>query len=230
MGIAHICLECGQGLARVRVQLDPHYGLPLVSCPRCHAVAVRRLSPAMKQWQAIKRTALSFGTLGLQVVVALAIITLTITAIISLERGEFRLGRASPPREYYFGVAMLLGVLPLFTGAWLTFAFGHMKLRFALIGWVSVIIAGLLVIGLGVGMVDDVTGIQYEQFGFGAFGAGAWLGLTEYVLPWAGIFALLLMFTLVGIPPGRLGVKLFAFARCRHRCWMMKRRRLRRSA
>ena len=229
MGIAHICLECGQGLARVRVQLDPHYGLLLVSCPRCHAVAVRRPSPAMKQWQAIKRSGLSFGALGLQAVVALALITLTILAIISLERGEFRLGRAFPSREYYFGLAMLLGVLPLFTGAWLTFAFRHVKLRFALFGWASVIVTGLLVIGLGVGMFDDVTGQQYEQIGFGAFGAGAWLGLTQYVLPWSGIFELLLMFTLAGIPPGRLGVKLFAFARCRHRCWMMKRRRLRRS-
>lgn len=82
----------------------------------------------------------------------------------------------------------------------------------------------------GVGMFDDMTGQQYEQIGFGAFGAGAWLGLTQYVLPWSGIFALLLMFTLAGIPPGRLGVKLFAFARCRHRRWMLKRRRLRRSA
>lgn len=230
MGIAHICLECGQGLARVRVQLDPHYGLPLVSCPRCHAVAVRRPSPAMKQWQAIKRSGLSFGALGLQAVVALALITLTILAIISLERGEFRLGRAFPSREYYFGLAMLLGVLPLFTGAWLTFAFRHVKLRFALFGWASVIVTGLLVIGLGVGMFDDVTGQQYEQIGFGAFGAGAWLGLTQYVLPWSGIFALLLMFTFAGIPPGRLGVKLFAFARCRQRRWMLKRRRLRRSA
>lgn len=229
MGIAHICMECGQGLSRVRAQLDPHYGLSLVTCPRCEVVAVRHLSPAMKQWQAIKRSIVSFGVLGLQVALTVALLTLTIAAIISLQQGEFSPGRGLPVREYYFGLVMLLGVLPMFTGAWLTFAFRHLKLPTVLVGWVIVIISLLSFIGIMVGIVDDVSSLQYELLGFRAYGAGVWIGLTSYVLPCMGLFALMMMMTLVGIIPGRLGTRLFTFARRRQQRWLMKQRRLRRS-
>lgn len=42
VGRAHICIQCGLSLARVHAPPDPHYGLPVVVCPRCHAASVRR--------------------------------------------------------------------------------------------------------------------------------------------------------------------------------------------
>jgi hypothetical protein len=45
VAISHVCMGCGLDLARVRAAPDPHYGLPLVTCPRCAGLFALALAP-----------------------------------------------------------------------------------------------------------------------------------------------------------------------------------------
>ncbi len=51
MAISHVCLRCGFDLARSRALLDPFYRIPIVRCPRCQSVQVRRKHPLLKYQQ-----------------------------------------------------------------------------------------------------------------------------------------------------------------------------------
>jgi hypothetical protein len=55
MPMAHVCAGCGENLARVRALIEPHYGLPLIVCPRCESPCVRRRHPIVAGWRAAWR-------------------------------------------------------------------------------------------------------------------------------------------------------------------------------
>lgn len=51
MARSHICLSCGLDVGRIAPVIDPLYGLPLVHCPRCAGVSVRRVADVRATWR-----------------------------------------------------------------------------------------------------------------------------------------------------------------------------------
>ena len=54
MPLAHTCHGCGTSLYRVPARIDPVYGLPLVTCPACAGVVVRRKHPTRGTLRAVR--------------------------------------------------------------------------------------------------------------------------------------------------------------------------------
>lgn len=69
MAISHLCTTCGLDLARVRAAVDPHYGLPLVCCPRCRHYQFRRKYPILRRWKQARRILNSFFHLTLRAII-----------------------------------------------------------------------------------------------------------------------------------------------------------------
>ena len=230
MGIAHVCLECGQGLARIRVVRDPHYGLPLVICPRCSWASVRRKNPSTRMWHDILRHFTALGFLFAQVALGFVLLGLTVAAVGSLQQGEFRLGRSTTMNGYWFGVIMLLVVLPTVTGTWLTAGFSHIKRHYIFMTWVGVVSVILLLIALILGLSGEVRGVSFAAYEAMSNYQRGLSGFSEYVPPFFGILAIMMVFTLGGIPLGHLVLGFLGVVRRKHWRWCLKRRRLRRSA
>src|SRR5262245_7451405 len=120
MAIAQICLDCGLDLARIRIRQDPHYGLPIVHCPRCEAVSVRRVHPLAVAWKTIRRVDWSLTVLLVQIIFALAFTTATLISTYSLAIGLWTIASGNAGSDiYWFLLVPPLIVAPL-TGAWLT--------------------------------------------------------------------------------------------------------------
>ncbi|MCA9286762.1 MAG: hypothetical protein KDA22_16175, partial [Phycisphaerales bacterium] len=81
MAIAHHCLACGMDLAPVRADRTNPYGLPLVHCPRCRTVVVRRRDPLIRLWRQVRRTGLVLGRLAFNVAVLSGCTVLSAVAI-----------------------------------------------------------------------------------------------------------------------------------------------------
>lgn len=65
MAIAHVCTACGEDLALIAPEREPHYGWMLVRCPRCDAPAVRREHAVRALWRrARKRSKAAAGLFG----------------------------------------------------------------------------------------------------------------------------------------------------------------------
>lgn len=230
MGIAHVCLECGQGLAMVRPQRDPHYGLPLVTCPRCSWSCVRRKNPSTRMWHDMLRRFTAMGFLLAQVSLCVLLLGLTIAAVGSLQQGEFRLGRSTTMNGYWFGVIMLLVVLPTMTGTWLTAGFSHLRRSKVFLVWLGLVSIILLLIAIILGLSGEVDGIPFATYQAMTNYQRGLSGFGEYVPAFFGILAIMTVFTLGGIPLGHLVLGFLGVVRRKHWRWCLKRRRLRRSA
>jgi hypothetical protein len=127
MAISHLCLSCGHDLARIRVRRDPHYALPMVTCPDCGTAAVRRRHPSLQAWRTLLRVETSLFALAFQLAFLAAFATGVVSACVVASE-QYLGGYAAVPEEFQ-GVAAILafGVMPIALGAWLTAGLGHLR-------------------------------------------------------------------------------------------------------
>lgn len=52
--MSHVCQGCGWDLASLRPGPDPHYGMTILTCPSCHAHAVRVRDPIIPGWRRLR--------------------------------------------------------------------------------------------------------------------------------------------------------------------------------
>lgn len=150
MSRTHICLGCGFELAGVRAPPDPHYGLPVVVCPRCELACVRHpKDPLIALFHNGLRLRRSLLSLGCQLILAFAIAA-SFAGMFMTYTDEFLEPRGLTPaesirvlfsgglstREYGYSAAgemamMAVGFITgaIFTGAWLTSCLGHIRRR-----------------------------------------------------------------------------------------------------
>ena len=85
---SHICPSCLMELSTVRALADPHYGLPVVVCPRCSLACVRTKHPDQAFWQRFRRR---WGALRLifAKVLATTLMSLIMWGLVSLSVDVF---------------------------------------------------------------------------------------------------------------------------------------------
>lgn len=144
MVIAHICLQCGLDLARIRVSRDPHYGLPLVVCPRCSTACVRRRHLIEQGWRTTRRLIRSLLALGGQLLAVVIIGSAMSSAALGLDRAMMRHDLNWLLEEERVLLIFALLVIPIINGAWLSATTRHWRrgaawtawlLALVLIGW-----------------------------------------------------------------------------------------------
>lgn len=227
MAIAHICLDCGWDLARVRPRMEPYYGLSIVRCPRCDGASVRRVHPLLKGWKSLRRVDWAMTILVVQIILASAATAATVLAVVSLvaATGMVIADKAGSDIAWFFFVPLAV-VAPL-VGAWLTAGLGHHR---RLIVWLLWIAWTTLVALVAVVSPFVVTG----KFDFAEIGLGTASTAQVAIAAVAWFFALwmtgLLIFmtaAAVGIPLGMAFLWMAARARTQQWRW---RRRMRRKA
>ncbi len=202
MAISHLCLQCGFDLARVRPQRDPHYGLPLVHCPKCETAAVRRRHPVWRGWRNGRRTVRSLFqfvfrvgfTLGLMVV-SCGMIAYLFRRYMEYDLIDDDLIRIILPQAI---------TLSLVTGFWLATAFRHGKQPWVWTVWMMVMFPAL--------QLTALFAYQDQLFGH-------WINLPEGILwiTWDSIrwtayqsiplylmYCCVMVVALMGVPLGKL--------------------------
>ncbi len=218
MAISHLCLSCGFDLARVRARPDPHYALPLVSCPDCGTAAVRRMHPSLRAWRTVVRLKTSLAVLVFQLALLIGFAS-AVVAVCVLVGEEWVRGELAVSDRLELIVAILaFGVLPVLLGTWLTAGLSHVK---RLRAWLAFAILALVLISLDcVGEpvarhLLDGCGLSLQQTDFRWDRFGARLVLLAAIMTTA----------IAGIPPGMLVRAGYRQWRCRS--WRARRRRLR---
>ncbi len=155
MAISHVCLGCGLDLARVRAAPDPHYGLPLVVCPRCGAACVR-VHPSRIGWRGTRRVRRATAGLAAQSAIILASAAITTTAAIAMAVERFNPRAAveefiavvqgeedlmTTGALLVAGALLALGAL---VGLWLSATLRHMGAPRAILLWGAVVQAMVL--------------------------------------------------------------------------------------
>jgi hypothetical protein len=227
MASAHVCLECGWDLARIRVRREPHYGLPLVMCPRCDTATVRRRHPIWTSFNTLRRLDCTLTVLVLQLgfIVLFGFLTMmSVFALIMmlLEVPRFREGEIS------WLLLFTLVLLPLAVGAWLTVAFHHHRRWRVWLGWFGFMLLPMAVLGL-VLLVNDEF-----YLGGGIFASDTLLMRWLDMIVSVGLFVIvaavplggIMIIALAGIPLGK--VILWLFAHVHRQRWRWRRRMLRR--
>lgn len=226
MAIAHVCLGCGADLARTHVIRDPHYRLPIVTCPGCGEACVRRVDPILQRWRAFQPAAAALCALLVQVLIVLLLATATVLVIDAVpDLLPVRISGNVFDLLYDQSVGvMVIGVtLPLLTGVWMTTGLGHWRPWLTRVVW-GLLIAGLLswdmlrlaleTIGNEPGTISEIAAVAHLQLAY-----YDWL-LRVLVLPF------FLMMTFAGSPLGAVLLKIHA--RRQNRRWSRRRARLRR--
>lgn len=148
MAIAHLCIQCGFDLARIRAQRDPHYHLPLVVCPRCAHACVRRMHPLQRAWRTFLRMDRAIWLLFWHAALMLLLIVLNVSVVVLLAQN------AASPTEWYWIQRVTLGysfVFQIGTGMWLTVGFAHLRARWVWPAWIAII-----------GVLSNMDFIVYE--------------------------------------------------------------------
>ena len=226
MAIAHVCLGCGADLARIRVIRDPHYRLPIVTCPDCGEACVRRVDPILQRWRAFQPIALALCALFVQLLIVLSLAPATVLVIdavpdllpVRISGNVFDL-----LYDQSFAVMVIGVTLPVLTGVWMTTGLGHWR------PWLARAVWGLLIAGL---LSWDMLRLASETIGnelgiVPGIGAKAHLKLAFYdwILRIVVLFVFLMM-TFAGSPLGAVLLKIHA--RRQSRRWSRRRARLRR--
>lgn len=109
---AHLCTSCGEDLALIAPQREPHYGWPLLRCPTCCAPSVRWEGHERSTWRRWRKRAKAVaGVIGrVGVFALLTILTLSATAALSEETRSLRMSARLP------GPLALLGLSRSGTG------------------------------------------------------------------------------------------------------------------
>jgi hypothetical protein len=198
----------------VRVAPDPHYGLPMVTCPRCGATAVRRRDPVEARLRSTRRVLASLSTLGLQIVTLILFMSLVTVVCneLRIEDVERVLrGEPRPVAEVFYGLL----VVPIAVGAWLTAGLGHWP-RWA--AWAAFFLLALAVVSINVILEPLVmrTVLDHDV---------RWAASWSLWQRRAGVLAVIVIVATMGIPIGRLCRGMHAGAV--RWLWRARRRRLR---
>jgi len=135
MAIAHVCLGCGFDLARVRAFREPHYGLPLVVCPRCQAATTRRRHPLWSAFRRFKRLDFTITVLGLQLSLAALLAVFTPFGSLAMVVGVSGTQRNTFDSDLWWLYFWPLAIIGPLTGAWLTMGFSHLNRGRTFLGW-----------------------------------------------------------------------------------------------
>ncbi len=226
MAIAHVCLGCGADLARIHVIRDPHYRLPIVTCPGCGEACVRRVDPILQRWRAFQPLAAALCALFVQVLIVLSLApatALVVDAVPDLLPVRISGNVFDLLYDQSFGVMVVGLTLPVLTGIWMTTGLGHWR------PWLARAVWGLIIAAL---LSWDVLRLASETIGnrlgiVSGVGAEAHLQLAYYdwILRVLVLFVFL-MLTFAGSPLGAVLLKIHA--RRRRRRWSRRRARLRR--
>ena len=225
MALAHVCLDCGLDLARQRPRKEPHYGLLLITCPRCAAPSVRRRHPIAVGWRQFRRIDWAVSILVIKLLVAVAIAGATgFTILLAM----LMMINWPPPHNQEFIVRAFLAwallVLPIITGAWITAGLHHLTRRRAWLGWCAVLSIGVLAVAALL-----ASGSEHKHFE-----PGTVEGVRSFAYFLVVFFALgmsmqgaILVCAAMGVPVGRLLLKLASFNRKLR--WRRRRRNLRKA-
>ena len=127
VAISHVCMSCGLDLARQRVRVEPHYHLPIVTCPRCNWTCVRRRHPIQARWRAFLRAFASIRAMILQVFAG-AILAVTTIGISGWLADVLHTLPIYGFQNYDIRFPLVSALCcAIATGVWLTAAFGHWK-------------------------------------------------------------------------------------------------------
>ena len=158
MAASHICMSCGLDLARIQAVVDPHYGLPLVACPDCRAVAVRRTHWITARWRQAMRTFAAIRAILVRLLAAAALMGASVGLVLALEawadeRGETSVGvlpsillgdhvRASDDDRIIAGLVVTAWVaVQAGVGVLLSVGLGHWRSRvLAWGGWAAALV------------------------------------------------------------------------------------------
>ncbi|MCZ6837075.1 MAG: hypothetical protein O7G85_14960 [Planctomycetota bacterium] len=224
MPIAHVCQQCGEGMARVRTQREPHYGLRVVICPKCDWTCVRRKPPATVAWHTFLRRVWIGGMIFLKSIITAFMLLFMTGTIIAMNEGP-------PPgqRGVWLILLIMLVLQPLVIGTWLTTAFSHLPRWRVFATWtglfVFIILCGGFILGLS-GEIDDMSRAEWEASSFWRL---VGLGLWEFLPISLAYLALMMVIMLGGIPLGQVVLQMKQITDRWHYRWLLKRRRLRRS-
>jgi hypothetical protein len=198
MAISHACLNCGTDLATVRAVREPHYGLPLVICPCCGSAAVRRRHVIQQRWrgflQVMRSLIAMLGQLAALILCIGAVITLCI--LIQKETRWFLGGASTEPIAACLPAVMVI-VVAVLAGVWLTAGLAHWKRL-----WAWAIFTILVAVGVS---MDTVIAPAVTQLTAGPGGFGEKL---DYEIPeWLFrllVLGVMMVIAVAGIPPGML--------------------------
>jgi hypothetical protein len=199
MAIAHVCIGCGSDLARLRPRREPHYGLNLVTCPGCGLASVRRRHPVWSGWRRGRRAGVSIVVLAARLIITLFLSALNVFAALGLLAlyNDMQRGGSAPPGYAAFFVLML-GLLALVTGVWLTAGFEHIARWKVVIGWLAWMALILVVLSL-----HGPLGRELDPRGWldHAPSVTAWIaeGLQHVAMPATFAAGLMLLAALPGI-------------------------------
>lgn len=225
MPSGHVCIQCGEDLSRLRVKREPHYGLPVITCPSCGVVVVRREHPLRAWWKRAMRMDAMLTALLLHGVMIAACTVVAIGQIDFLGQAIKTVGFVTALEANTADFIATFILTPMLLGAYLTAGFVHWRRRWLpwpiAFGFLSV----LLLIRCMVMVMDRSS-------------SGAMAGQTigEYIEVGLGWWMIDLTFlaatipaTLVGIPVGGavLGVaRKFRWTRYRWRRRQQRRNQL----
>lgn len=227
MAIAHICLQCGFDLARVRPVREPHYRLPIVTCPGCAAVVVRRVHPMSRGWKTFLRLDAVLRVLCVQLLFLISLSTLTTVASILIVHEQGLPARSAHAEELAWLYVLTFGVLAPITGAWLTAGFSHVRQHFAVVwlAWLGVLFAEVFL------FIVFCVAINETPFDYIPRNATTlWSDCIRLILlPAMMIEFLFLCAAMAGVPVGRLALRVNAWMMRALWSWRRRRRRLARS-
>jgi len=239
MAISHVCLNCGRDLARVRASLDPAYRLPLVHCPTCPSVWVRRREPMAARFGAGRRVVRAGGALVLQLAAAWIILLVLAGSIAGVAHAmsEARLGFVGAAHALWEGTpamgaprtdlhgdrgfVLAAGVIgaSIIAGAWLTATLRHARPWRVALFWPVVLVLAVsmdVLFWLPVGGARILAG---DQLFYNGPGFSEWLTRVGLLAPAA-------VFMGIGIVAG-LGVRRVEDQRRRRALVRLLRRRRR---
>ena len=224
MAIAHVCMGCGQDLARRRVRIEPHYGLPLVTCPRCGLHCTRRRHPIWVAWRSTQRASASIGALLAQfsIVLLLSGLMFGLVADDQVAWTLANLDRATgDDMAWPFA---LLGGMGIATGTWLTIGLSHWRRRWTpWLAWTAYLLS-CIVIGSIYHWLDLVR-MRSRHVDIKSAMRESWWQIEQWLGTSLPLFGAVLVLSIIGIPIGRIILRSARIGRARR--WAKRRRKRR---
>jgi len=159
----HACHSCGYPLSRLRAAPDPHYNLPIVTCPECSTSVVRRRDPGAQGFRTAWKTARAIIYIAIQTAMA-TLLTVAAIGLVANTAYSARNDYNANPAALFFTnpqllrqdqvgpdlaiFTVLLLFLGLITGAWIRSALNHLNTRLVYGAFVLVPLVFLLQYGL----------------------------------------------------------------------------------
>ena len=207
MAKAHVCMECGTDLARVRVQREPHYQLPLVVCPRCRAVSIRRCHPIIARYRHARLVALAVAAVIIQLGLIGLFTFLNMMAAVTLMFSVLEVSEHRSKEEIMMMGITALVVVPIATGAWLSVSFYHLRRWRVWLGWFAFMLVPPGVLGWALAMSGEFTMGESLWLGHDAdsFAAVVAMSTVLFIIVASGPLLVMMIVATAGIPLG-LGV------------------------